>query len=100
MTAPSAVLFLALLASQSAVLVLTPILVEVAHDLDVSTAAAGQLRSVTGLVAGLVALAFGVGVAVLVSAGAAAAGEWVAVPSSRSRSAGRRRRLLSPVGDG
>lgn len=58
-TAPSVVLFLALLASQAGILVLTPILVEVARDFDVSTAVAGQLRTVTGLVAGLAALAFG-----------------------------------------
>ncbi|HSK16004.1 MAG TPA: hypothetical protein VK915_07525, partial [Gaiellaceae bacterium] len=58
-TAPSLVLFLALLASQAGILVLTPILVEVARDFDVSTAVAGQLRTVTGLVAGVAALAFG-----------------------------------------
>ena len=34
-------------------------LAEVAHDLDVSTATAGQLRTVAGLVAGLTALALG-----------------------------------------
>jgi MFS transporter, DHA1 family, inner membrane transport protein len=58
-TSPSLVLFLALLASQAGVLVLTPILVEVAREFDVSTAAAGQLRMIGGLVAGVVALAFG-----------------------------------------
>ena len=57
--APSVVLFLALLASQAAVLVLTPILVEVARDFGVSTSAAGQVRTLTGLVAGVSALAFG-----------------------------------------
>jgi predicted MFS family arabinose efflux permease len=53
------VLFLALLAAQAAVLVLTPILVEVARDFGVSTSAAGQVRTLTGLVAGVSALAFG-----------------------------------------
>ena len=38
---------------------LAPILVEVARAFDVSSAAAGQLRTVTGLVAGVAALAFG-----------------------------------------
>lgn len=57
--APTVVLFLALLASQAAVLVLTPILVEVARDFGVSTSAAGQVRTLTGLVAGVSALAFG-----------------------------------------
>jgi MFS transporter, DHA1 family, inner membrane transport protein len=57
--APAVVLFLALLAAQAAVLVLTPILVEVARDFGVSTSAAGQVRTLTGLVAGVSALAFG-----------------------------------------
>jgi MFS transporter, DHA1 family, inner membrane transport protein len=56
---PAVVLFLALLAAQAAVLVLTPILVDVARDFDVSTSAAGQVRTLTGLVAGVSALAFG-----------------------------------------
>ena len=57
--APVVVLFLALLAAQAAVLVLTPILVDVARDFGVSTSAAGQVRTLTGLVAGVSALAFG-----------------------------------------
>lgn len=57
--APAVVLFLSLLAAQAAVLVLTPILVEVARDFGVSTSAAGQVRTLTGLVAGASALAFG-----------------------------------------
>ena len=57
--APAVVLFLALLAAQAAVLVLTPILVDVARDFGVSTSAAGQVRTLTGLVAGVSALAFG-----------------------------------------
>ncbi|HXV95755.1 MAG TPA: MFS transporter [Gaiellaceae bacterium] len=59
LTQPGVVLPLALLAGQAGLLVLSPILVEVADDFGVSTAAAGQLRTVTGLVAGLAALAFG-----------------------------------------
>jgi MFS transporter, DHA1 family, inner membrane transport protein len=59
LTAPSVVLLLALLAGQAGVVVLTPILVDVARDLDVSTAVAGQVRTLTGLVAGAAALAFG-----------------------------------------
>jgi MFS transporter, DHA1 family, inner membrane transport protein len=52
-------LFLCLAASQAAVLVLTPVLAEVASDLDVSTAFAGQLRTVSGLSAGATALCTG-----------------------------------------
>lgn len=59
LTAPGVVLPLALLASQAGLLVLSPILVAVADDFGVSTAAAGQLRTVTGLVAGVAALLFG-----------------------------------------
>jgi predicted MFS family arabinose efflux permease len=50
-------LFLCLFAAQSGLIVLTPVLSKVADDLDVSTAAAGQLRTVSGLAAGLAALA-------------------------------------------
>ncbi len=56
---PSLMLFLCVFTSQAAVLVLSPILVEVARDLHVSTAAAGQLRVFAAPVA--------VGVAVLVA---------------------------------
>jgi MFS transporter, DHA1 family, inner membrane transport protein len=58
-TAPGTVLLLALLAGQAGLLVLTPILAEVARDLGVSVVVAGQLRTVTGLVAGVAALALG-----------------------------------------
>jgi DHA1 family inner membrane transport protein len=51
------VLFLSLFAAQSAVIVLSPVLASVAADLDVSTAAAGQLRTLSGLAAGVTALA-------------------------------------------
>jgi MFS transporter, DHA1 family, inner membrane transport protein len=52
----SVVLFLSMFATQAALLVLTPILPLVARDLAVSTAAAAQLRSVSGVVAGAVAV--------------------------------------------
>ena len=55
----SAVLFLCLFAAQAAVIAMSPVLAEAARDLDVSTAAAGQLRTVTGLAAGITALALG-----------------------------------------
>ncbi len=57
--APSAALFLCLFASQAGILVLSPILVEVAREFGVSTASAGQLRTVTGLVAGSGAFVLG-----------------------------------------
>jgi DHA1 family inner membrane transport protein len=57
--ATSATLFLCLAVSQAAVLVLTPVLAAVAADLDVSTATAGQLRTISGLSAGVTALCMG-----------------------------------------
>ena len=54
--AVAATLLLCLAASQAAILVLTPVLPALASDLDVSTATAGQLRTVSGLSAGLTAL--------------------------------------------
>jgi len=56
-------LALCLGASQGALLVLTPILAAVAADLDVSTAAAGQLRTISGLAAGTTALLSGLAAA-------------------------------------
>ena len=56
---PSLVLFLALFASQSGVLVLSPILSDVADDFGVSIATAGQLRIVAAPLAAVVALAAG-----------------------------------------
>jgi predicted MFS family arabinose efflux permease len=53
----SAVLFLCLFAAQLGLIALAPVLVEVAGDLAVSTAAAGQLRTIAGLAAGFTALA-------------------------------------------
>jgi MFS transporter, DHA1 family, inner membrane transport protein len=56
---PTPILFLSLFAAQAALVVLTPILPRVAAELGVSTAVAGQLRSVSGLAAGVAALAMG-----------------------------------------
>ena len=53
----SATLFLALFAGQAGLIAVSPVLAELAADLGVSTAVAGQLRMVTGLVAGVAALA-------------------------------------------
>jgi DHA1 family inner membrane transport protein len=55
--APS--LFLSLFAAQAAIVAVSPVLAEVAADLDVSTATAGQLRAVSGLAAGVAALSMG-----------------------------------------
>ena len=56
---PSLVLFLAFLASQSGVLVLSPILSDVAADFGVSVAVAGQLRILAAPLAVVAALAAG-----------------------------------------
>lgn len=56
---PSLVLFLAFFASQAGVLVLSPILSEVADDLGVSVAEAGQLRILAAPLAVVAALATG-----------------------------------------
>jgi predicted MFS family arabinose efflux permease len=53
-------LFLSLFAAQSAVIAMAPSLSAAAADLDVSISAAGQLRTITGLVAGVTALGLGV----------------------------------------
>lgn len=55
----SAILFTCLFAAQAALIALSPVLAEVASDLGVSTAAAGQLRTVSGLAAGVTALGLG-----------------------------------------
>jgi predicted MFS family arabinose efflux permease len=52
-------LMTALAASQAALVVLNPLLPDVARELDVSVASAGQLRTVSGFAAGLAALAVG-----------------------------------------
>jgi predicted MFS family arabinose efflux permease len=51
-----AVLFLCLFAAQAAMIALTPVLAEIAADFEISTAAAGQLRTVSGLTAAAAAL--------------------------------------------
>jgi MFS transporter, DHA1 family, inner membrane transport protein len=56
---PAPALFLCLFSVQAGVIALSPVLAQVAADFDVSTAAAGQLRSVSGLVAGFTAVAMG-----------------------------------------
>jgi predicted MFS family arabinose efflux permease len=53
----AAVLFLSLFSAQAAVIALSPVLSRVAADLGVSTATAGQLRTLSGLAAGIAALA-------------------------------------------
>ena len=73
---PSPVLFLCLFASQAAMLVLSPILPEIAREFGVSTPAAGQLRSISGATGGLTAIALALaprrpGLRDLLSAGAA-----------------------------
>ena len=57
--AVSIALFLCLFASQAALIAMSPVLTEAANDLHVSTAAAGQLRTITGLAAGITALMLG-----------------------------------------
>jgi DHA1 family inner membrane transport protein len=76
LTRPSPVLFLCLFASQAALLVLSPVLPDVARDLGVSTATAGQLRSLSGLTGGATAVLLALaprrpGLRDLLSAGAA-----------------------------
>jgi predicted MFS family arabinose efflux permease len=60
LTRPGPVLFLCLFASQAGLLVLSPILPEIAREFGVSTATAGQLRSVSGAAGGLTALALAI----------------------------------------
>jgi predicted MFS family arabinose efflux permease len=72
---PSLVLFMCLFTSQSALLVLSPILVDVAREFGVSTAAAGQLRAISGAIGGVTALVLATaarrpGLRTLLSAGA------------------------------
>lgn len=56
----SAILFTCLFAAQAALIALSPVLAQVASKLDVSTATVGQLRTVSGLAAGVTALGLGV----------------------------------------
>lgn len=55
----SVILFASLFAGQAALIAMSPVLAEAARDLHVSTAVAGQLRTVTGLAAALTAAAIG-----------------------------------------
>ena len=57
--AVSIALFLCLFAGQAALIAMSPVLADAASDLHVSTAAAGQLRTITGLAAGITALMLG-----------------------------------------
>jgi predicted MFS family arabinose efflux permease len=59
----SLALFSALFAAQAGLIAMSPVLAQAAADLHVSTAAAGQLRSVAGLAAGLTALVLSMGAA-------------------------------------
>jgi MFS transporter, DHA1 family, inner membrane transport protein len=73
---PRVVLFAALFASQAGLLVLSPILPELARELGVSTATAGQLRTVSGATGGITAVVLALlprrpGLRTLLSAGAA-----------------------------
>ena len=54
-------LFGCLFAGQAALITMSPVLADAARELDVSTAAAGQLRSVAGLAAGVTAVTLSVG---------------------------------------
>ncbi len=54
---PGSVAFVSLFAAQAGLLTLSPILPSVARDFGVTTAAAGQLRTLLGLVGGIAALA-------------------------------------------
>lgn len=57
--AVSITLFTSLFAGQAALIAMSPVLAKAASDLHVSTAAAGQLRTLTGLAAGITALMLG-----------------------------------------
>src|SRR5215212_5262265 len=53
---PSPVLFMCLFASQAGLLVLSPILPDLARHFDMSTGAVGQLRTISGAAGGVTAL--------------------------------------------
>ena len=76
LTRPSPVLFFCLFTSQAALLVLSPVLPDVAREFGVSTATAGQLRSLSGATGGLTAVVLAIarrrpGLRDLLSAGSA-----------------------------
>ncbi|MGC1800119.1 MAG: hypothetical protein WA701_07020, partial [Solirubrobacterales bacterium] len=56
MTRPAPRLFVSMFAAQAGVLVLAPTLPEVSREFGISTAAAGQLRLVSGIAGGLTAI--------------------------------------------
>lgn len=56
---PAVTLFLCMFAAQAAVFVLAPILPRIAEEFTVPIAAVGQLRAISGLVAGITTLALG-----------------------------------------
>src|SRR5829696_1906081 len=58
-TAVGVVFFLCLFAGQAGLIAISPLLSDVARDLDVSTAAAGQLRTIGGIGAAVTALLLG-----------------------------------------
>jgi predicted MFS family arabinose efflux permease len=58
----AAILFLCVFAAQTGQIALTPVLAEMARSFDVSTAAAGQIRTVAAVVAAAAALAAGLAV--------------------------------------
>lgn len=91
-------LFFCLFAAQAAVIAMAPALAEAAADLHVSTSTAGQLRTITGLAAGVTALSIGavarrlslrrqlIAAALLLAAGSAAsagAGSYVVLALSQ-----------------
>ena len=76
LTRPSLVLFLCLFSSQAGMLVLSPIMPDIAREFGISIATAGQLRSISGATGGLTAVLLAVtprrpGLRDLLSAGAA-----------------------------
>ena len=76
LTRPSLVLFLWLFSSQAGMLVLSPILPDIAREFGISSATVGQLRSISGATGGLTAVLLAVtlrrpGLRDLLSAGAA-----------------------------
>lgn len=73
---PAPVLFACLFASQAGLLVLSPVLTDIAREFGISTGAAGQLRTISGATGGVTALALALarrrpGLRALLSQGAA-----------------------------
>src|SRR6476659_1062861 len=91
---PSPVLFACMFASQAGLLVLSPVLEDIAREFGTTTAAAGQLRTILGAAGGVAALSFavlavaqavmGIGIGLIVAIAIAAAGEWAA-PDERPK---------------